>query len=207
MKWTRLHKESSENNPRFKMMEQEGDDEAKNEEAISFVKKTYGQKVADALREYCDTTGISPSTVAYSLKTDGNGQVPWDKFDNWLQRKKKVDFTDKFGDYDIDAEIKKDRKRRETMDVNVDDFEKKMAKIRKGFGGKKSRRGRRTFKESLGMNNTPNDVIDFLCGAIVDDDTEGYVQSFDYDDYEPVLYLDMKNGQKFKVTVEEISED
>ena len=93
------------------------------------------------------------------------------------------------------------------MDVDVDDFEKKMAKIRKGFGEKKPRRRRRTFKESLGMNNTPRDVIDFICGALGDEYTQDYVDSLDYDDYEPVLYLNMQNGQKFKVTVEEISED
>lgn len=202
MKWKKLHKESCENNPRFKMME---DDES----VYAEIAKTFGKDVSEALREYCGKTGLEPSTVAYSLKTDGNGQNPWEKFDNWMKHNHRTDFDHKFRDkkYDYDAEIRQSKKRRETMDVDVDDFEKKMAKIRKGFGGKKSRRGRRTFKESLGMNNTPNDVIDFICGAIVDDDTEGYVQSFDYDDYEPVLYLDMKNGQKFKVTVEEISED
>lgn len=172
---------------------------------IKDIERMFGSKVADALVEYCRKYKKDIDKVMNSLEMDGNRQNEWDKFDAWLQDTKKIDFTGGFGDYDIDAEIDRERKRKETVDMDVDDFEGKMEKIRRGFGdGKQQKRryvSRNRFKESLGEHNTELDVIDSIAECIGDHDA---VDSFEYDDYEPYLYLTMTDGTKFKVSVEKI---
>ena len=133
---------------RFRKLTKESADENITAD-IKDVERMYGKDVANALLEYCRKFGKKPSQVMNDLSEDGNGQTEWDKFDIWLKKNKGIDFTGGFGDYSIDDEIKKQREREKSAEMDVDKFERKMAKIRKGFGtGKPKRRyvSRNRFK-------------------------------------------------------------
>lgn len=107
---------------------------------IKDVERMYGADVANGLLEYCRMFKKSPGQVMNDLSEDGNGQTEWDKFDNWLQKKKGIDFTGGFGDYSVDDEIKRQRERERETEVDADEFERKMAKTRRRFGAGKPKR-------------------------------------------------------------------
>ena len=65
------------------------------------IEKMYGVKTAKALERYCAMKGIEPDKVVNDTSTDRNGMCEWDKFDVWA-KKHGVDFTDSFGDVDVD---------------------------------------------------------------------------------------------------------
>ena len=107
---------------------------------IEDIERMYGKDVAEGLLEYCRQFNKKPAQVMNDLTVDGNSQTEWDKFDNWLQRKKGIDFTDKFDDYDVDAELRKQIDRERETEIDAGEFERKMARIRKGAGMDKPKR-------------------------------------------------------------------
>lgn len=70
----KIKKESSENNPRFKMME--------GGITLKEITKWYGKATADALVEYCDKNGLSIDDVAESDRE-------WDRFEKWSKSRKR----------------------------------------------------------------------------------------------------------------------
>ena len=141
LRWdiTKPYEEGTKTMIRFRRLTKESADENITAD-IKDVERMYGKDVANGLLEYCRMFKKRPGQVMNDLSEDGNGQTEWDKFDNWLQKKKGIDFTGGFGDYSVDDEIKKQRERERETEVDVDKFERKMAKIRKGFGSGKPKR-------------------------------------------------------------------
>ena len=86
-------KEGSENNPRFKLMEDGG--------VYKDIEKMYGVKVAKMLQRYCELKDIDPEVVVNDTSVDRNGMCAWDKFDVWAKGKG-VDFAAGFGSVDVD---------------------------------------------------------------------------------------------------------
>ena len=70
----KIKKESSENNPRFKMME--------GGVTLKEIEKWYGKDTATALVQYCDKMGLEIDDVA------GDDRA-WDKFEAWSKSKKR----------------------------------------------------------------------------------------------------------------------
>ena len=75
------------------------------------IEKMYGVKTAKALERYCAMKGIGPDKVVNDTSTDRNGMCEWDKFDVWA-KKHGVDFTDSFGDVDVDDLLGVGKKRK-----------------------------------------------------------------------------------------------
>ena len=76
--------------------------ESSDQETLKEIERTYGKKVREALVKYCEKKGLDITQTVYDTKTDGNGQTPWDKFDNWAQTKLGLDVMGGFDDTDID---------------------------------------------------------------------------------------------------------
>lgn len=76
--------------------------ESSDKETLKEIERTYGKKVREALVKYCEKKGLDITQTVYDTKTDGNGQTPWDKFDNWAETKLGLDVMSGFDDTDID---------------------------------------------------------------------------------------------------------
>jgi hypothetical protein len=76
--------------------------ESSDQETLKEIERTYGKKVREALVKYCEKKGLDITQTVYDTKTDGNGQTPWDKFDNWAETKLGLDVMGGFDDTDID---------------------------------------------------------------------------------------------------------
>ena len=128
-------KEGSENNPRFKMME--------NADALLDIEKTYGKEVKDALVKYCALKKLRPEDVIDDTQEDGIGQTKWDKFDKWAQKKLGLDIMGGFDD-DWDYTGSEERAKREKglSEVPMGDMD--------------------SFMEGSGSHMDEQDILDFI---------------------------------------------
>jgi hypothetical protein len=101
--------------------------ESSEQETLKEIERTYGKKVRDALVKYCTAKNLDITDTVYETKTDGNGQTPWDKFDNWAEKKLGLDimgdFDDDFDYTGADARAKRERGLQEVPLASLDSFD------------------------------------------------------------------------------------
>lgn len=101
--------------------------ESSEQETLKEIERTYGKKVRDALVKYCTAKNLDITETVYETKTDGNGQTPWDKFDNWAEKKLGLDimgdFDDDFDYTGADARAKRERGLQEVPLASLDSFD------------------------------------------------------------------------------------
>lgn len=101
--------------------------ESSEQETLKEIESTYGKKVRDALVKYCTAKNLDITETVYETKTDGNGQTPWDKFDNWAEKRLGLDimgdFDDDFDYTGADARAKRERGLQEVPLASMDSFD------------------------------------------------------------------------------------